>query len=226
MLNQLWNKQKNKNGWENPSWKPTRYCATRSPKSFSRGVLSSSILRLLHNMVNIIIKSKQAGSDSGLRPPQGQSRCKNIRQPSLNNIHKLAKQIIPFTSYQDTISFLSEPYRSTPVFLLKQIARTFPWRGKTESTILEQHTYTSFEIEQACSIFPNTLLMSLRSPKGGVRPGHFSSTHMKFVYFDYFWSKEVSLSFFYDFGPAEPAGRRQTRPVFPIPIWNLFIFSF
>ena len=57
-----------------------------------------------------------AGSDSGLRPPQGQSRCKNIRQPSLNNIHKLAKQITPFTSYQDTISFLSEPYRSTPVF--------------------------------------------------------------------------------------------------------------
>ena len=67
-----------------------------------------------------------AGSDYGLRPSQGQSRCKNIRQPSLNNIHKLAKQITPFTSYQDTISFLSEPYRSTPVFLLKQIARTFP----------------------------------------------------------------------------------------------------
>ena len=63
-----------------------------------------------------------AGSDYGLRPPQGQSRCENSRQPSLNNIHKLAKQITPFTSYQDTISFLSEPYRSTPVFLLKQIA--------------------------------------------------------------------------------------------------------
>ena len=57
-----------------------------------------------------------AGSDYGLRPPQGQSRCENSRQPSLNNIHKLAKQITPFTSYQDTISFLSEPYRSTPVF--------------------------------------------------------------------------------------------------------------
>lgn len=71
-----------------------------------------------------------AGSDYGLRPPQGQSRCENSRQPSLNNIHKLAKQITPFTSYQDTISFLSEPYRSTPVFLLKQIVRTFPWRGR------------------------------------------------------------------------------------------------
>ena len=32
-----------------------------------------------------------------------------------------------------------------------------PLAGKTESTILEQHTYTSFEIEQACSIFWNTL---------------------------------------------------------------------
>ena len=27
-----------------------------------------------------------------------------------------------------------------------------PLAGKTESTILEQHTYTSFKIEQACSI--------------------------------------------------------------------------
>ena len=67
-----------------------------------------------------------AESDYGLRPPQGQSRCENSRQSSLNNIHKLAKQITPLKPYLNTISFLSIPYRSTPVFLLKQIARTFP----------------------------------------------------------------------------------------------------
>ena len=71
-------------------------------------------------------------------------------------------------------------------FFIETDCAHLPLAGKTESTILEQHTYTSFEIEQACSIFPNTLLMSLQSPKGEDRPGHFSSTHMKFVYFDYF----------------------------------------
>ena len=74
------------------------------------------ILLHLSNDGCLIFSRSTGGSDSGLRPPQGQSRCKNIRQTSLNNIHKLAKQITPFTSYQDTISFLSEPYRLTPVF--------------------------------------------------------------------------------------------------------------
>ena len=47
-----------------------------------------------------------AGSDSGLRPPQGQSRCKNGQQLSLNNAHKLAKQITPLKPYLNIISFL------------------------------------------------------------------------------------------------------------------------
>ena len=89
-------------------------------------------------------------------------------------------------------------------FFIETDCAHLPLVGKTESTILEQHTYTSFEIEHACSIsgtpyihtyfelvhacsiFRNTLLMSLRSPNGEDRPGRCPSTHMKFVYFDYF----------------------------------------
>ena len=37
-------------------------------------------------------------------------------------------------------------------FFIETDCAHLPLAGKTESTILEQHTYTSFEIEQACSI--------------------------------------------------------------------------
>ena len=50
-----------------------------------------------------------AGSDYGLRPPQGQSRCENSRQSSLNNIYKLAKQITQLKPYLSTISFFIYP---------------------------------------------------------------------------------------------------------------------
>ena len=42
-------------------------------------------------------------------------------------------------------------------FFIETDCAHLPLVGKTESTILEQHTYTSFEIEHACSIFQNTL---------------------------------------------------------------------
>ena len=42
-------------------------------------------------------------------------------------------------------------------FFIETDCAHLPLEGNTESTILEQHTYTSFEIEQACSIFRNTL---------------------------------------------------------------------
>ena len=37
-------------------------------------------------------------------------------------------------------------------FFIETDCAHLPLEGNTESTILEQHTYTSFEIEQACSI--------------------------------------------------------------------------
>ena len=37
-------------------------------------------------------------------------------------------------------------------FFIETDCAHLPLAGKTKSTILEQHTYTSFEIEQACSI--------------------------------------------------------------------------
>ena len=39
-----------------------------------------------------------------------------------------------------------------PVFFIETDCAHLPLAGKTKSTILGQHTYTSFEIEQACSI--------------------------------------------------------------------------
>ena len=67
---------------------------------------------LLHLSNDVCLIFSRSTGRVWLRPVERE----NIRQTSLNNIHKLAKQITPFTSYQDTISFLSEPYRLTPVF--------------------------------------------------------------------------------------------------------------
>ena len=42
-------------------------------------------------------------------------------------------------------------------FFIETDCAHLPLAGKTESTILEQHTYTSFEIEHACSISRDTI---------------------------------------------------------------------
>ena len=119
-----------------------------------------------------------AGSDSGLRPPQGQSRCKNIRQPSLNNIHKLAKQITPFTSYQDTISFLSEPHRSTPVFYWNRLRA--PSLGGEDRIYYFRATYIHlFWNRTGLFYFPKHPTYVPAEPKVRVRPGQWNTNRGK-----------------------------------------------
>ena len=136
-----------------------------------------------------------AGSDSGLRPPQGQSRCKNRHHLSLNNIHKLAKQITPFTSYQDTISFLSEPYRSTPVFYWNRLRA--PSLGGESGAILDQSRFCGHFFATLPSLWISFHEI-LRSGLSDVWASYV--TLLLCCLTPYLW-------------PCEPEGRSQTRPV-------------
>ena len=144
----------------------------------------ASIISTFKKWEMVPIFAPPAGSDSGLRPPQGQSRSKNRHHLSLNNIHKLAKQITPLRPYLNTISFLYSPYRLTPVFY---------WNR-------------------------------LRAPSLG---GEDRIYYFRATYIHLFWNR-TGLFYFPEhptYVPAKGGGRNQTRPVFPIPIWNLFILT-
>ena len=96
-----------------------------------------------------------AGSDYGLRPSQGQSRCKIMALSSFYYNYKNVKQIILHSKIILSVSHILKTNKY--LFFIETDCAHLPLEGKTESTILEQHTYTPFEIEQACSIFRNTL---------------------------------------------------------------------
>ena len=64
-------------------------------------------------------------SDYGLRPSQGQSRCKIMALSSFYYNYK--KRQTNYIAFKDhTIGFAHIKNKQIPVFLLKQIARTFP----------------------------------------------------------------------------------------------------
>ena len=139
-----------------------------------------------------------AGSDSGLRPPQGQSRCKIMALSSFYCNYENVKQII-FPS--KIILSVSHILKQTSKYLFFYWNRLrAPSLGGEDRIYYFRATYIHlFWNRTGLFYFRNTLYTYLfwistrlfyfsEHPtyipaKGGVRPCHFSSTHMKFVYF-------------------------------------------